>query len=66
MVIHWSKKQKTNSNRLNRSSKPLSDLGCERSEVMAASLQLTQAQKRVTYAHKLFRNAIDEADNGQE
>jgi exonuclease VII small subunit len=31
-------------------------------ELWRTSLQLTQAQKRVTYAHELLRNAVDAAD----
>ena len=36
------------------------------SELWRPSLQLTQAQKRVTYAHELLRNAIDATDDDQE
>ncbi len=36
------------------------------SELWRTSLQLTQAQKRVTYAHELLRNAIDTADDGED
>ena len=33
------------------------------SELWRTSLQLTQAQKRVTYAHELLRNAFDAAED---
>jgi exonuclease VII small subunit len=33
------------------------------SELWRTSLALTQAQKRVTYAHELLRNALDAVDD---
>jgi len=36
------------------------------SELWRTSLQLTQAQKRVTYAHELLRNAIETADESTD
>lgn len=36
------------------------------SELWRTSVALTQAQKRVTYAHELLRNALDTVDGKQQ